>query len=124
LEADFTLNQHVTNVLWLKVAPLDQEVAAMCKLILQNIIILWNYTALTKLIIRSNEARQIEILENLKQGSILAWGHANLLGLYDFRDLHSKNDDDISGQQIMEFSLPMNSELGKDQQNMWQLAEA
>ena len=40
------------------------------------------------------------------QSSILAWGHANLLGLYDFRYLHSKNDDDISSQEVMEFQLP------------------
>jgi len=74
----FVNNQEIVQGL-----PEDQEVAAMCKLILQNIIILWNYTALTKLIIRSNEERQKEIIENLMQGSILAWGHANLLGLSD-----------------------------------------
>ena len=57
-----------------------------------------NYTALTKLIMRSDEQRLI-------QSSILAWGHANLLGLYDFRDLEAKNDDGISSQQVMEFKL-------------------
>lgn len=83
----------------------DQDVAAMCKLILQNIIILWNYTALTKLIMRSDEERQQEILDNLKQSSILAWGHANLLGLYDFRNLSSQNDDDFTSKEVMEFKL-------------------
>ena len=83
----------------------DQEIAAMCKLILQNIIILWNYTNLTKLIMRSDSERQIEILLNITQGSIIAWGHANLLGLYDFRDLTSKNDDEFSDKEVMEFRL-------------------
>jgi TnpA family transposase len=32
----------------------DQEIAAMCKTILQNIIILWNYIELTKIIMRSD----------------------------------------------------------------------
>lgn len=83
----------------------DQEIAAMCKLILQNIIILWNYSELTKLIMRSDPERQLDILANITQGSIIAWGHANLLGLYDFRDLTSKNDDEFSGKKVMEFRL-------------------
>jgi TnpA family transposase len=83
----------------------DQEIAAMCRLILQNIIILWNYTELTKLIMRSDKERQQEILANLIQGSIMAWGHVNLLGLYDFRDLTSANDSEFSANDVMEFRV-------------------
>jgi TnpA family transposase len=83
----------------------DQEVASMCRLILQNIIVLWNYIELTKLIMRSDHKRQIEILENLTQGSIMAWGHVNLLGLYDFRDLTSSNSDEFSSEDIIDFKI-------------------
>ena len=41
----------------------DQEVAAMCRLILQNIIVLWNYIELTKLIMRSDHKRQMALLQ-------------------------------------------------------------
>ena len=83
----------------------DQEIAVMCRLILQNIIILWNYTELTKLIMRSNKDRQQEILANLIQGSIIAWGHVNLLGLYDFRDLNGANDNEFNPNDFIEFKI-------------------
>lgn len=83
----------------------DQEIAVMCRLILQNTIILWNYIELTKLIMRSNEERQQEILTNLIQGSIMAWGHVNLLGLYDFRDLNSVNDNEFNANDVIEFKI-------------------
>jgi TnpA family transposase len=83
----------------------DQEVAVMCRLILQNVIILWNYTALTKLIMRSDSTRQQKILDNIKQSSIIAWGHVNLLGLYDFRGLVGRNDDEFSDREVLEFKL-------------------
>lgn len=81
----------------------DQEVAAVCKMIIQNIIILWNYVELTKLIIRADDVLKAEILANILCGSILAWGHANLLGTYDFRNLISRNDDDISVAEVIEY---------------------
>lgn len=80
-----------------------QEVAAVCKMIIQNIIILWNYIELTKLIIRSDNARKAEILKSILSGSILAWRHANLLGTYDFRHLASQRDDTISAKQVLEY---------------------
>ena len=72
---------------------------------IQNIIILWNYTELTKLIMRSNKDRQQEILANLIQGSIIAWGHVNLLGLYDFRDLNGANDNEFNPNDVIEFKI-------------------
>ena len=58
---------------------------------------------LTKLIIRSDNARQKAILDNILSGSIIAWGHANLLGTYDFRNLVSQNDGDISVAEVLEY---------------------
>lgn len=94
----FANNQEI-----LQVEREEQEIAIVCKVIIQNIIILWNYVELTKMIIRADEARRVEILANILNGSILAWGHANLLGTYDFRNLMSKNDDDISFTEVLEY---------------------
>ena len=72
--------------------PDDQQVAALCKVIIQNIIILWNYTELTKLLMRTDEDKRAELLTHITNGSIITWAHVNMLGVYDFRGLLSHND--------------------------------
>jgi TnpA family transposase len=72
----------------------DQEISAMCKTIIQNIIILWNYIELTKIIMRSDNTSRQAILENITNASILTWQHINLHGIYDFSNLLSANDQD------------------------------
>ena len=43
----------------------DQEISAMCKTILQNIIILWNYIELTRIIMRSDKEGREALLANI-----------------------------------------------------------
>lgn len=82
----------------------DQEISAMCKTIIQNIIILWNYIELTKIIMRSdNEMRKV-LLENITSASILTWQHVNLYGTYDFSNLLSANDPDYSLDEVINFT--------------------
>lgn len=70
----------------------NQEIHAMCKTIIQNIIILWNYVELTKIIMRSDGEAKIALLENIRSASILTWRHVNLYGLYDFTNILVAND--------------------------------
>jgi hypothetical protein len=81
----------------------NQEIAIMCKTIIQNVIILWNYLELTKLIIRSDNKKKEEIMSNILNASILAWRHVNLLGTYDFSNLISHNDNEISYEDILNY---------------------
>ncbi len=82
----------------------DQEISALCKTILQNIIILWNYSELTKLIIRTDEDKRAELLSHITNGSILTWAHVNMLGTYDLRHLPSYNDDQyVTNESILNF---------------------
>jgi hypothetical protein len=81
----------------------DQEIAAMCKTIIQNIIILWNYIALTKIIMRSDSASRQTLLENITNASILSWRHVNLHGIYDFSNLLAANDQDYSFNEVVSF---------------------
>jgi hypothetical protein len=71
--------------------------------IIQNVIILWNYLELTKLIIRSDNKAKEEIMFNILNASILAWRHVNLLGTYDFSNLISHNDNEISHEDILNY---------------------
>ncbi len=83
--------------------PVDQEVAAMCKTFIQNIIILWNYIELTNIIMRSDGAERKELLDNITSASILTWRHVNLLGTYDFSDLGSANDEELNISELLNF---------------------
>lgn len=83
----------------------DQEIAAMCKLIIQNIIILWNYIELTEIIMRSDLSKREALLESISQASILTWQHVNLFGTYDFRDLGAVNDNEFTKEEVLEFRV-------------------
>jgi TnpA family transposase len=81
----------------------DQEIAVMCKTIIQNIIILWNYIELTKIIMHSDEEEREHILESITNASILTWQHVNLHGTYDFSNLLSSNDSEYSLEDVINF---------------------
>ena len=94
----FANNQEI-----IQIDKIDQEVAALCKTILQNIIILWNYIELTKVIMRSDSENQKDILSNVLQASILVWRHVNLLGTYDFSNLKQRHNETVMIDEIINF---------------------
>jgi TnpA family transposase len=81
----------------------EQEKAAMCQVILQNIIVLWNYIKLTEIIMLSEESKRVDLLENIKRGSILTWRHVNMFGIYDFRNLSFDNVKNI--EELLNFKM-------------------
>ena len=83
----------------------DQEITAMCRTILQNIIILWNYVELTKIIMRSDQIDRKSLLENITQSSILTWQHVSLYGTYDFSNLTGINDSEFSFEEVLNFKV-------------------
>lgn len=53
--------------------------------LIQNTIILWNYLYLTELLlICKNIEQRNNLLDTIKNGSIIIWKHINLYGTYDF----------------------------------------
>ena len=83
----------------------DQEIAAMCKTILQNIIILWNYIELTKIIMRSDKEVRESLMNDITSGSILTWKHVNLHGTYDFSNLLAVNDNVYLLDEVINFKV-------------------
>ena len=81
----------------------DQEISVMCRTIIQNIIILWNYIELTKIIMRADLDERAVLLESILNASILTWRHVNLHGTYDFSNLFSANDRDYSFDDVVNF---------------------
>ena len=95
----FANNQEVTQT-----HKEDQEIAAMCKLIIQNIIILWNYIELTKIVMRTVDPdKRKSLIEDIKQSSIITWRHINMFGLYDFRAEIADNDPEFDVEKLLAF---------------------
>ncbi len=70
----------------LRVGTADEMRRVMaCKTLLKNAIILWNYLYLSDYLYRlENKAERKFVLESISRGSVIAWGHVNMHGSYDF----------------------------------------
>ena len=68
----------------------EQNIANNSKRLIQNAIILWNYMYITKKLQDApNQKEKDEILEALKNSSMVIYFFVNLFGIYDFQS-HSK----------------------------------
>ncbi|MDY7540655.1 Tn3 family transposase [Undibacterium sp. 5I1] len=65
----------------------DQEIAEGCRRLIKNAIICWNYLFLTRALEEeSDEKRKAELIEAIRNGSVVTWRHFNLHGEFDFSD--------------------------------------
>jgi hypothetical protein len=65
----------------------DQEIAEGCRRLIKNAIVCWNYLFLSReLALEKNEERRAELLEAIRNGSVVTWRHFNLHGEFDFSD--------------------------------------
>jgi TnpA family transposase len=69
----------------------EQNIANNSKRLIQNAIILWNYMYITKKLQQaSTKKEKNDILDSLKNSSLVIYFHINLFGIYDFQS-YSKN---------------------------------
>ncbi|OPY68305.1 MAG: Tn3 transposase DDE domain protein [Syntrophorhabdus sp. PtaU1.Bin050] len=84
----------------------DQMIAEGCKRLIENSIVCWNYLYLSKMI---HEAKSIEernnIIEAVKNGSVLAWQHFNMQGDYDFSDDYLKDAIEFSIDDLLQLKV-------------------
>lgn len=65
----------------------EQEIAEGCRRLIKNAIICWNYLYLSqKLYEAETDERKTEIINAIRDGSVVTWQHVNLHGEYDFSD--------------------------------------
>lgn len=70
----------------------DIQKAMTSKTILKNAIIAWNYLYLSDYCCQlSNEEQKAEVIESISRGSVIAWAHINMHGIYDFDRLRTKS---------------------------------
>lgn len=64
----------------------EQTVTVACRTLIQNAIVLWNYLYLSQLLANcADDEERIEMVNMIKEGSVLSWAHVNLHGEFDFR---------------------------------------
>ena len=69
----------------------EQNIANNCKRLIQNAVILWNYLYINKKLQQAkSQFQKDEIIEALKNSSIVHWGHINFYGTYDFTRVDKK----------------------------------
>ena len=65
----------------------EQEIAEVCRRLIKNALMCWNYLYLSKEIKEeTDEERKQELIEVIKNDSVMRWSHFNLGGEYDFSD--------------------------------------
>lgn len=63
----------------------EQEIALLCRHLIQNSIILWNYLFISKKLSEiMDKDEYLKSIEELKNSSIMTWQHINMHGEYDF----------------------------------------
>lgn len=66
----------------------EHAIITACQVILQNAIVLWNYLYLSQVIVNIDDRKEQQlIIDSIRSGSVLAWRHVNLIGVFDFRDV-------------------------------------
>lgn len=82
----------------------EQLIADGCRRLIENSIVCWNYLYLSKLISDAeSDDQKANLINTIKNGSVITWQHINLQGEYDFSEERLEN--------FMEFSLPELLEL-------------
>ena len=70
----------------------EQEKYTLCKTIIQNSIIFWNYLFLTDRLSKCRKSEdKNDLVESIMKGSVLTWRHINFSGEYDFTKPASKD---------------------------------
>ena len=65
----------------------EQEIAEGCRRLIKNALMCWNYLYLTKEInAETDDERKGELIEVIRNDSVMRWSHFNLGGEYDFSD--------------------------------------
>ncbi len=79
----------------------EQEIATACMVLIQNIIVLWNYLHLSQLLANNSDIEQRQrMIESILHGSMITWQHINLHGEYDFTK-HAANDSPFDMAKII-----------------------
>ena len=83
----------------------EQEIIVACKTLIQNAIVLWNYLYLSQLLANNSDLEERKnMLAAMLRGSVVAWHHINMQGVYDFIK-HAANDSMFNMERILSLAF-------------------
>jgi TnpA family transposase len=83
----------------------EQLIAEGCKRLIENAIICWNYLYLSQLIYSAKKERGKDMINTIKNGSIVTWQHINLQGEYDFSDRTLNDSFDFKLHELLDMEI-------------------
>ena len=84
----------------------EQLIADGCKRLIENTITCWNYLYLSKLIYdAASEDEKTNLINTIRNGSVVAWQHINLQGEYDFSEETLKNSIEFRLPELLEVEV-------------------
>lgn len=84
----------------------EQLIADGCRRLIENAIICWNYMYLSqKIYYASSDTERGNLIQTIKNGSVVAWQHINLQGEYDFSEEVLKNSIEFQLPELLELQL-------------------
>lgn len=84
----------------------EQLIADGCRRLIENSIVCWNYLYLSRLISDAESGDQkTNLLNTIKNGSVITWQHINLQGEYDYSEERLKNSIEFSLPELLELQL-------------------
>jgi TnpA family transposase len=80
----------------------EQELAEGCKRLIKNCLVCWNYLYLSQKLAETTAAAQrARLLHAIAHGSVVAWGHFNLLGEYDLSEAKLRDTVGIKSPKLI-----------------------
>ena len=97
----------------------EQERIILCRSIVQNAIVLWNYLYLSDLLSKVEQQEEVEeIIVTVRNSTALTWKHINFIGEYDltraaFRNLLNNNElrFDVKKLKAWDYQKPLEIKL-------------
>jgi TnpA family transposase len=62
----------------------EQLLADVCRRLIQNVIIAWNYLFMSNAVLKANSKDRIVLIKTIQESSPVHWQHINLHGTFDF----------------------------------------
>ena len=84
----------------------DQDIATACKVLIQNAIVLWNYLYVSNLLANNADPdERSRMAFAVSRGSMMCWGHVNMQGEYDFREIATANESPFDMEKILALKI-------------------
>lgn len=84
----------------------EQLITEGSKRVIENAIICWNYLYLSQMLINAQtENEKMNLLDVIKNGSVINWQHINLQGEYDFSETILKNSIKFKLPELLELKV-------------------